>query len=108
MSHTKGPWELVSLSGYGAPFSVRMAYNSDNPNASKTHYGVQSIRRREDAVLIAAAPDLLEALKAALPHIERLAGFSPTTNGNMGKVLQARKDRDLVVAAIAKAEGCDQ
>ena len=52
---TPGPWEPVSLSGYGSPFSIRMAYQSDNPNASKTHYGIQSVRTRGDAHFIAAA-----------------------------------------------------
>ena len=52
---TPGSWEPVSLSGYGSPFSIRMAYQSDNPNASKTHYGIQSVRTRGDAHFIAAA-----------------------------------------------------
>jgi hypothetical protein len=47
---------------------------------------------------------MIEALKAALPHVERLASFAPTTNANMGKVMQARKDRDLIKAALAEAE----
>lgn len=87
VSHTPGPWEIVSLSGWGSPFSIRMAYRSDNPNAPKTHYGVQSVRRREDAHLIAAAPDLLAAAKSALD------------------VMGANAARDALAAAIAKAEG---
>lgn len=64
MDFTPSPWELVSLSGYGSPFSIRMAYHSDNPNAPKTHYGVQSVRTREDARLIAAAPALRDTVAA--------------------------------------------
>ena len=48
--------------------------------------------------------ELLAALKVALPHVQRVASFAPTTNANMGRVLQARKDRDLMLAVIAKAE----
>ncbi len=60
---TPGPWELVSLSGYGSPFSIRMAYTSSSPNAPKTHYGVQSVRTRADAVYIAlCSPDNIGAL----------------------------------------------
>lgn len=47
---------------------------------------------------------LVDALKAALPHVERFASFAPTTNSNMGKVMQARKDRDLIKAALAEAD----
>ena len=64
---TPGEWEPVSLSGYGSPFSIRMAYHSDNPNASKTHYGIQSVRTRGDAHFIAAAnPATIKALIAEL------------------------------------------
>lgn len=59
---TPGPWDLVSLSGYGSPFSIRMAYTSDYPNTSKTHYGVQSVGRGENARAIALVPDLLREL----------------------------------------------
>ena len=64
---TPGEWEPTSLSGYGSPFSIRMAYQSDNPNASKTHYGIQSVRTRGDAHFIAAAnPATIKALIAEL------------------------------------------
>lgn len=64
---TPGLWEPVSISGYGSPFSIRMAYQSDNPNASKTHYGIQSVRTRGDAHFIAAAnPATIKALIAEL------------------------------------------
>lgn len=70
---TPGPWEPVSLSGYGSPFSIRMAYQSDNPNASKTHYGIQSVRTRGDAHFIAAAnPATIKALIAELKEARRL------------------------------------
>ena len=73
MDFTPSPWELVSISGYGSPFSIRMAYHSDNPNAPKTHYGVQSVRTREDARLIAAAPALRDTVAALADLADALA-----------------------------------
>jgi len=101
MGHTPGPWELVSLSGFGSPFSIRMAYHSDNPNASKTHYGVQSVRTREDARLIAAAPDLLAVAKECL-ELAKLAGDLTGGRGDDDYVFGIE---DRLNAAIAKAEG---
>lgn len=70
---TPGPWEPMSISGYGSPFSIRMAYQSDNPNASKTHYGIQSVRTRGDAHFIAAAnPATIKALTAELKEARAL------------------------------------
>jgi hypothetical protein len=45
--------------------------------------------------------ELVRALKAALPHVERLASFAPTTNANMGRVMQARKDLGLIRSALS-------
>lgn len=73
--HTPGPWELVSLSGYGSPFSIRMPYIEGMAKPDQKHYGVQSIRRREDAQLIAAAPELYEALEDAVDLLTA-AGYS--------------------------------
>ena len=70
---TPGPWEPVSLSGYGSPFSIRMAYQSDNPNASKTHYGIQSVRTRGDAHFIAAANHA--TIKALIAELREARGL---------------------------------
>jgi hypothetical protein len=99
--HTPGPWELVSLSGYGSPFSIRMPYASNNPDAPKTHYGVQSVRRRADANLIAAAPDMLEALKAADERLTTMASMTGCRSDDEW-VWEAQ---GKVKAAIAKAGG---
>ena len=81
---TPGPWEPVSISGYGSPFSIRMAYQSDNPNAPKTHYGIQSVRTRGDAHFIAAAnpatilslATLIEAQAAEIEEARRMLSES--------------------------------
>ena len=92
---TPGPWELVSLSGYGNPFSLRMPYIADMAKPDQTHYGVQSIRRREDAYLIAAAPELYEALE----ETERY--FSDADGLDEDEYIY----RHRVRAALAKARG---
>lgn len=80
VKHTPGPWELVSLSGYGAPFSIRMPYIATTANVGQTHYGVQSVRRREDAILIAAAPDLLAAAQRVLAGLNaRIDAADPSS-----------------------------
>lgn len=76
--HTPGPWKITAAS-----FTIKAAAvgtvvygNPDNPN------------RLADARLIAAAPDLLEALKGVLRVADR-----------------ATTEFDAARAAIAKAEG---
>lgn len=85
MKHTPGPWRI---SKFGKATGKQLTVMGDDG------YGVCWIDGRSpeehmaDAQLIAAAPDLLEALKAVW---ERHAGELP--------------DGVLVKAAIAKAEG---
>jgi hypothetical protein len=85
---------VVALNGFG-PFAIRMA----TPPGTKqpTHYGVGQIGTIENARLIAAAPDLLDALKATIPAIDGYADRCDFTTG--GAI------RKMVLAAIAKAEG---
>lgn len=83
---TPGPWELVSLSGYGSPFSIRMAYTSSSPNAPKTHYGVQSVRTREDAAYIAlCSPDNIGAL------LDTIAALRKQVSDAVGALEAARE-----------------
>lgn len=101
VKHTPGPWELVSLSGYGSPFSVRMPYIATTANVGQTHYGVQSVRRREDALLIASAPDLLEAAQNAVEEWGMRAGDDDA-------LLPSAEQPESIAAlmrAIARARG---
>jgi len=41
---TPGPYEVVGLAGYGGPYTLRMPHQS-----GRTWYGVDGIKRREDA-----------------------------------------------------------
>src|SRR5690606_36583995 len=62
---TPGPYEVVGLAGYGGPYALRMPHRS-----GRTWYGVEGIKRREDAEYIATfdPPKVL----ALLDEIERL------------------------------------
>jgi hypothetical protein len=84
--HTPGPWhaENVGEPAYGDVYEV---YNVN------TH--IASSLREADARLIAAAPDLLEALRNLLKH--------PALTGLVRGELAERVNQ--AHAAIAKAEG---
>ena len=90
MSHTPGPWGIM-----GRSVGV-------NPNNSMTWSGFATVSgygAESDAnlSLIAAAPEMLEALRAIFPFVEEDDGFYATTPGY-------QKAIDMVRAAIAKAE----
>ena len=81
--HTPGPWKI------GAYESGEMAV--DGPNGEE----ITGFVKQEDAVLIAAAPELLDALK------EMLSVYVGHPNNDGPVSTKAR-------AAIAKATGEDQ
>ncbi len=62
---TPGPWETVSLTGYGGPYALRMPHRS-----GCTWYGVEGIKRREDAEYFVAMNR--NTVLALLDEIERL------------------------------------
>lgn len=92
MEHTKGPWELISLSSKlddwtGASLVIRNEYA---PGGIAVTIGGVGDEEEANARLIAAAPDLLEAVKDALIYLDHEAtGLRPAK----------------LVAAIVKAEG---
>jgi hypothetical protein len=97
MSHTPGPWTLHEIWPSGPGFSITAegktyqvcgcgAYQHSHPGAS---YSDEECRA--NARLIAAAPDLLEALKFALSE-------------DSGFACPAATEKRLL-AVIAKAEG---
>ena len=88
--HTHGPWMFdPSLKGDG---SFGGSYIVSN-NAKKT-WPLAEVYREDNARLIAAAPDLLEALKALVADLKPYMG-------------QGRMDDKIrnAIAAIAKATG---
>lgn len=91
--HTKAPWFVVPQNNAGTLGTSVWALGGDVRIADCNSGGVSLEGRRADARLIAAAPDLLEALKYALVALE---------SGNGDAVLTAQEDAR---AAIQKAEG---
>lgn len=100
--HTPGPWEQGQL-------YIRDSKNPSDPNyryiragdgyllnEAKGSFGISGFIRPQDARLIAASPDLLEALKLCKATLAARGGPSA-------------KERDTAIAAaraaIAKAEG---
>lgn len=84
---TPGPWEVVGLSGYGVPYALRMPHRSGH-----TWYGVEGIKRREDAeYFVACDPDTIRAL---LEEIERLAEELAALKAENERLREALKDAD--------------
>ncbi len=99
--HTPGPWAFDSASGEvshddGDVFPLIAFVDMENTTEDQ---GVA------DGHLIAAAPELLNALKLALPYVDRIAGTRPTQPQGIMRRNQAVRDRVAIRAAIAKAEG---
>lgn len=103
MAHTPGPWKLVDDVTEG----VWIAPTDDNENVicdmvgrlSDPEAGTQiTDEDMENARLIAAAPDLLGASKAALEWFESKWPGSPLGDSGVEELL------DQLEAAIAKVE----
>ena len=100
--HTAGPWILKHISGQNFAvqrFEIRSGASMPHPIFNKDTSaidGTSVCMSPEDARLIAAAPELLEALKAAR---DLWGDYLPAGNSNAMKAMK------LVNAAIAKATG---
>ena len=89
-AHTPGPWEAVDR------LTVRSAYLLGDKTAAGWEVAtLPASALAGDSSLIAAAPDLLTALKAAVAHLSS----PPPRNEGWNRVL------NVAEAAIAKAEG---
>lgn len=93
--HTQGPWivgeyikKLVNVNTNEETDITRYCVNTED---LKTHICDLKTSNKANAALIAAAPEMLEALEAALPHIK----------GNFAGM----KAMELIAAAIQKAKG---
>ena len=98
MNHTPGPWETREIAGNGANIPARMEIVAPEGEGAKkliaNIYGFSLPMGRANARLIAAAPELYEALVDLL-----------------GFLFHGKKDRQAILratAAIAKARGEDK
>lgn len=99
--HTKGPWfsgPKCEISGWVNIYSIEDDGFESLPFAACKHHDQEA-----NARLIAAAPELLEALKAAID-----CGMVPITSASEGGASKHSRQvqvADTIRAAIAKAEG---
>ena len=96
---TPGPWNNMPKTEYVPIFKQDEAGLAlgfiNSTNIERTAEG------KANAYLIAAAPDLLEALEAILPFIPRTSA----SEGGASKYSENVKAADMVRAAINKARG---
>jgi len=99
MGHTPGPWEASATKRITQARYVgkRIENGKTSMICDLTDSSFQS-HAEANAALIAAAPDLLEALKLAQATIARLVTYHGPFNSTQGT-------QDVVATAIAKAEG---
>lgn len=99
-NHTPGPWTYRknANSGYVGAYigRKRLGYEIDSTVCTMNK---QTGNVEANARLIAAAPELLEALKLAVEHYVGAGRNSSNVNGAAGTAA------DIIHAAIAKAEG---
>ena len=115
--HTKGPWEAVPARGYekrgwvevvahrNRPVVVVDAFerhSCDESECPECHHGVRITP--EDARLIAAAPELLEALERV---DQALSAYLVECGPLMTPGVDAEEIAKSARAAIAKARGTD-
>ena len=63
---TEGPLQVVPLSGYGAPYSIRGPFGN-----GRTWYVAVGVNRIKDANLFAAAPEMAELLDIMADVLEK-------------------------------------
>jgi hypothetical protein len=100
-NYTKGPWRVIR----SAAFSYQIT--TDYPQGH-AHYGVivQEVRSEENAQLVAAAPELLEALRACLPYLpthNNALDYASTNEGRVGSIhLAAEQARNAIRKAVSR------
>jgi hypothetical protein len=110
-NHTPGPWhaatadEWRTASGEHAQWGRFDISAGSNDPAAEDYYRVASVsnvnnsgQNQANAKLIAAAPDMLEALRKAVVLLAGVCVHSPE--------LEPHEIYEAVSAAIAKATGC--
>ena len=112
-AHTPGPWRIGALESYdgytGQPFRNVWAGVDDEATVVARAIRSQGSMTNDvdaDAMVISAAPELLEALMAAVD-----CGMVPTSSAKEGGASRHSRQvevADMIRAAIAKATGEQQ
>lgn len=95
MKHTPGPWTIGDENNYGAEVEIGdnglyCSLTRDSRHSEK--YIIERDELLANAHLIAAAPDLLSALKEALPGLKELNGeYQSGWDDTIDRVEQAIK-----------------
>ena len=95
MSHTPGPWHVGGVGGC----RPQIIYSPSGLAVLRTWGGATKAEEEANAQLTAAAPEMLEALRAVLAHVED--EDAPRVGG---QCTLCKTYRDMIRAAIAKAE----
>ena len=102
MTHTPGPWRVTYNHTYGQFGTDEKVRDSHNSVICTLH-----VNSKANGLLIAAAPDMLAALKIAERRIAELARAVCVLAGNPKKV-RADDYSEEIRAAITKAETGDR
>ena len=97
MKHTPGPWVLNELYG-----EIRQGHEAGAQICTFVDAETRDDQTKYNAFLVAAAPELLEALKAAIDC--RMVPVSSASDGGVCKHFKQVIVADMIRAAIAKAE----
>lgn len=101
--HTPGPWFIEETPESDSGSFLIISDGAPEWIVAETARGIPGNPDEANARLIAAAPDLLAALKAAVD-----CGMVPTSSvsdGGAAKYVHQVAVADMIRAAIAKAEG---
>lgn len=103
---TPGPWVIIPGGDEWSQGRIATIEPAPETMLEINYWTVAEVNNRRhesaaNALLIAAAPDLLEALEAILPFIPRTSA----SEGGASKYSENVKAADMVRSAIAKARG---
>lgn len=96
--HTPGPWTVYDL------MKSDVVGTLDGTRIARVYRSAVNPNHRADANLVAAAPDLYEALQSAIAWIALATARDPETT-HPKAIENAQHDVQKALAAIAKAEG---
>ena len=102
VGHTPGPWFVHQIPGIEQAGKMYPISAHDDPMGAIAYVGAQGRPNLANAKLVAAAPDLLAALKKAAEGYENAVEFGFVAEGIRGAMVERMLEWR---ALIAKAEG---